>query len=245
MPLPWDSQHFEISVGQIISPALTNSELENILSFAKEQGYHLIYWATCPDRMIPLPLLQSFSGSLVDRKVTYQRKLSTEFTFGEIKNPSHSFEVIEFPRSQANQQLKTLALIAGGHSRFHDDPCISKEKFAGMYHIWINRSTLHEIADVVFIVKNSANMEDCLGMVTGSVKNGIGKVGLMGVQKKVQGQGIGSLLMKTLHEWLISNGIHTSEVVTQKNNIRACKFYERFGYKLESLQHYYHFWVQL
>lgn len=245
MPLPWDSQHFEIPVGQIISPELTDSELGEILSHAKEKSYHLIYWVTSPERIVPLSILRSFSGSLVDKKVTYQRKLSSELTFREMRRLSNTFEVIDYPQLPANQQLLTLALIAGGHSRFHKDPCISREKFASMYHIWINRSTLHEIADVVFIVTNSSNMEDCLGMVTGSVKNGMGKVGLMGVQKKVQGQGIGSLLMKTLHDWLISNGIHIAEVVTQKENIRACKLYERFGYQLESLQHYYHFWVQL
>ena len=245
MPLPWDSQHFEISVGQIISPELTDSELGNILSYAKEKGYHLIYWATCPERIVPLPLLRSFSGSLVDRKVTYQRKLSSEFNFGPIKNLNSTFQVIEYPQLPANRQLLALALLGGGHSRFHVDPCISREKFISMYHIWINRSTLHEIADVVFVVTDSSNIEEYLGVVTGSAKNGIGKVGLMGVQQKVQGQKIGSLLIKTLHEWLFSNGINISEVVTQKDNVQACKFYERSGYLLTSLQHYYHFWIRL
>lgn len=244
MPLPWDSQHFEIPVGQIITPELTDSELGGILSLAKEKGYHLIYWATSPERIVPLPILRNFSGSLVGRKVTYQRKLSSEFTFGVMKKPSNTFKVIDYPPLPANQQLLTLALIAGGHSRFHKDPCISREKFARMYHIWINRSTLHEIADVVFIVPDASNREEYLGMVTGSAKNGMGKIGLMGVQKKVQGQGIGSLLIKRLHEWLLSNGIHNSEVITQKDNVQACKFYERSAYLPASLQHYYHFWVQ-
>jgi len=245
VPLPWDSQHFEIPVGQIFSPELTDSELGNILSYAKEKGYHLIYWATCQERIVPLPLLRRFSGSLVDRKVTYQRKLSCAFTFGEIKKPSNTFTVIEYPQLPANQQLRALALLGGGHSRFYVDPCISREKFESMYDIWINRSTLHEIADVVFVAMDSTNIHEYLGVVTGSSKNGIGKVGLMGVQKEVQGQGIGSLLITTLHEWMLSNDINISEVVTQKNNVQACKFYERSGYLLASLQHYYHFWVQI
>ena len=204
----------------------------------------MIYWATRPERIVPSPLLRSFSGSLVDRKVAYQRKLRSEYTFHEIKKSTNTVQVIEYPQMPADQQLLTLALIGGSHSRFHLDPCISREKFESMYHIWINRSTLHEIADVVFIVPDSLNIKEYLGMVTVSAKNGIGKVGLMGVQKKVQGQGIGSLLMKILHEWLLSHGINISEVVTQKDNVQACKFYERLGYLPASLQHYYHFWVQ-
>jgi dTDP-4-amino-4,6-dideoxy-D-galactose acyltransferase len=243
MPLPWDSQHFEISVGQIITPELTDSELMSILIYAKENGYRLIYWATSPKRMIPLPILRSFSGSLVDKKITYRRKLSSDSTMGGKKMPSIPVQAIEYPRSPANEQLVNLALIGGGHSRFNIDPCIPRDKFASLYHIWINRSTLHEVADVVFVVPDSRNREEYLGMVTGSTKNGMGKIGLMGVQKKVQGQGIGSLLIKRLHEWLLSNGIKISEAITQKDNVQACKFYERSGYLPESLQNYYHFWI--
>ena len=245
MPLPWDSHHFEIPIAQIIAPELNDTELGDILAYAKEKGYQLIYWATFPERIIPLPLLRSFSGSLVDRKVTYQRKLSSKFTFDSIKNLNRTFQVIEYPQLPANQQLLALALLGGGHSRFHVDPYIARGKFISLYHTWINRSTLHEIADAVFVVTNSADIHKYLGVITGSAKNGIGKVGLMGVQKEVQGQGIGSLLIKTLHEWMLSNGINISEVVTQKDNVQACKFYERSGYLLASLQHYYHFWVQL
>ena len=219
--------------------------LEGILSYAKKTGYSLIYWPTCPDRIIPLPLLQSFSGSLVDRKVTYQRELNSEFICDPFKNLNSTFKVMEYPKSPANQQLSALALLGGAKSRFHVDPNISREKFVSMYHIWINRSTLHEIADVVFVVTSSSNIHEYLGVVTWSGKNGMGKVGLIGVQKEVQGQGIGSLLMKTIHEWMLSNGINTSEVVTQRDNVQACKFYEKAGYLLKSIQHYYHFWVQL
>ena len=244
MPLPWDSQHFEIPIAKIISSELDDAELGDVLSHAKETGYSLIYWPTCPHRIVPLPLLRSFSGTLVDRKVTYQRELNSEIICDPIKNLNSTFKVIEYPQLPANQQLSALALLGGAKSRFHVDQNISSEKYISMYHIWINRSTLHEIADVVFVVTNSSN-DEYLGVVTGSAKNGIGKVGLFGVLKEVQGQGIGTLLIKAIHEWMLSNGINTSEVVTQRDNVQACKFYERAGYLMKSLQHYYHFWVQL
>jgi dTDP-4-amino-4,6-dideoxy-D-galactose acyltransferase len=245
VPLPWDSQHFEIPIAQVISPELNDAELGYILSHAKEKGYSLIYWATCPERIVPLPLLRSFSGSLVDRKITYQRKLSSDFSVDPQKNLASTFSVIEYPQSPANQQLLALAVLGGSHSRFQVDPYISREKFVSLYHIWINRSTLHEMADVVFVVANSSNMQKYLGVVTCSAKKGIGKVGLIGVQKESQGQGVGSLLIKTVHQWMESKDIHFSEVVTQKDNVPACKLYERSGYLLASLHHYYHFWVKL
>ena len=214
------------------------------MSSARAKGYQLLYWATGVERTIPLPLLQSFSGSLVDRKVTYRRALSVEYTFTSTKNMSRRYRVSEYPQSPANQQLLALALLGGENSRFHIDSNISREKFVSMYHIWINRSTLHEIADVVFVLTNLSHTDEYLGVVTGSVKNGCGKIGLMGVQKDVQGQGIGSLLIATIHAWMLSNGATMSEVVTQSHNVQACKFYERSGYQLASLQHYYHFWIE-
>lgn len=205
----------------------------------------MVYWVACQDRIVPRSLLRDFSGLLVDRKATYQRKLSSEFPFGPIKNLNSSFKVIEYPQLPANQQLLSLALLAGGYSRFKIDPHIPSEKFVNMYHTWINRSTLHELADVVFVVANCSNMQKYLGVVTGSAKDGIGKVGLIAVHREFQGQGVGSLLIKTIQQWMVSQGINISEVVTQRDNVPACTLYEKSGYLLASIQHYYHFWVQL
>lgn len=244
-PLPWDSQHFEIPIAQIIAPELNDAELWDILSYTKGKGYRLVYWATSPDRNVPTTLLRNFSGFLVDRKVNYRGELTVKSPSSQIKSPSGHLKVIEHPQSPANQQLLSLALLAGGYSRFHIDPHIPSEKLVSMYHIWINRSTLHELADVVFVVANYSNIHEYLGVVTASAKDGIGKIGLIAVQKESQGQGVGTLLIKTVHQWMVSQGMNISEVVTQRDNVPACKLYERSGYLLASLQHYYHFWVQL
>jgi hypothetical protein len=51
--------------------------------------------------------------------------------------------------------------------------------------------------------------------------------------------------MGAIHRWMLGRGVKQSTVVTQLVNIAACKLYERLGYHLINVQHYYHFWPQI
>lgn len=244
VPLLWDSHHFEISIGQIISQELNDSELGAALSFAKAEGFHLVYWATEAERDLPPTLLVNFSGLLVDSKVTFQKKLMPVPIPDSVKKLSNTLKVIEYPQSSATEQLLCLAVQSGNHSRFNIDHNIPKDKFESMFHIWINRSVAHELADVVFVAVHPSNIDRYLGVITASLNHGIGKIGLLSVSHAYQGKGVGSLLMHAVHQWMHSHDINETVVVTQRDNIAACKLYVRLGYRLESLQYFYHFWVQ-
>jgi len=109
----------------------------------------------------------------------------------------------------------------------------------------MKRSTLRELADIVLVVTPTDSNDDCAGIVTASAADTVGKVGLIAVLDAWQGQGLGSLLMGAIHRWMIGRGVKQSTVVTQLVNTAACKLYERLGYHLINVQHYYHFWPQI
>jgi dTDP-4-amino-4,6-dideoxy-D-galactose acyltransferase len=244
VPLPWDSQHFEIPIARIIPPELNDSELRSVLSFAKSEGFHLVYWATRQECALPPTLLMNFLGLLVDRKVTFQKKLMPDPISDSVEKLSSPLKVLEYTQSQATDLLLSLAVQSGIHSRFNVDPHIPKYKFESMFHIWMKRSVVHDLADVVFVAVHPSNIHQYLGVITASVEYGMGKIGLISVLPNYQGKGIGSLLMRAVHQWMHSHDINETVVVTQQDNIAACKLYARLGYRLESLQHFYHFWVQ-
>lgn len=242
--VPWDSHHFEIPIARIISPDLNDDALAAVLSFAKSEGFDLVYWGTRSGCDLPQNLLRKFSGLLVDRKAAFHKKHMPELISDPVEKLNPSLKVVEYTQSLPTEQLLALAVQSGIHSRFNVDSYIPKEKFESMYHIWMKRSVAHELADVVFVVMNPSSIEQYLGVITASVEHGVGQIGLISVFQPYQGQGIGSLLMHAMDEWMHANDVNEKVVVTQQDNITACNLYSRFGYRLESLKNFYHFWVQ-
>lgn len=244
VPVPWDSHHFEIPIARIIPPELNDSELGAVLSFTKSEGFHLVYWANSAGCDLPSNFLKKFSGLLVDRKVTFHKKHMPELISDSVEKLNSRLKVVEYTQSLATEQLLSLAVQSGIHSRFNVDSYIPKKKFESMYHIWMKRSAVHDLADVVFVAMNPSNIHQYLGVITASVEHGVGQIGLISVLQPYQGQGIGSLLMHAVDEWMHAHDVNETVVVTQQDNIAACNLYARLGYRLESLKNFYHFWVQ-
>jgi len=244
VPVPWDSQHFEFPIARIIPAELNDSELNAVLTFARSEHFHLVYWVTRPWCDLNPNLLEKFSGLFVDRKATFYKKPMPKFISDSVETPNRRLKVVEFTQSLVPEQLLSLAVQSGIHSRFNVDPHIPKIKFESMYHIWIKRSAVHELADVVFVATNPSSIHQYLGVITASIEHGVGKIGLMSVLQPYQGQGVGSLLMHAVEEWMQSHDVNEIVVVTQEDNLAACNFYARLGYRLESLKNFYHFWVQ-
>lgn len=55
------------------------------------------------------------------------------------------------------------------------------------------------------------------------------------VDPLVRGQGIGRLLFRRAEEWAVVRGCHRLEVETQNINVDACRFYQRQGCRLGSV----------
>ncbi len=241
--LPWDSHHFAIPVARILPSELYDSDLREILLFAKSKGFHLVYWATRSECEVLPEILSNFSGLLVDKKVTYERKLVPRSPMFS-KNLMDSLSVVEYTKVQTPESLLSLSVQSGNYSRFNLDPKIPKEKFESMFHIWMQRSIAHYLATVVFVAVDDSHIQKYVGVITASVEQGVGKIGLISVLSNYQSKGIGSLLMHAVHQWMHVHGVNKIVVVTQESNLAACQFYSHLGYRVAALQHFYHFWVQ-
>jgi len=80
-------------------------------------------------------------------------------------------------------------------------------------------------------------------MLTVKVDGEIAKIGLVAISEKYRGQSIGNHLLNSCKYYLQQRGCKFLEVQTQKNNIGACKFYEKNDFKVKSIDNIYHCWL--
>jgi len=236
--LAWDSQHFQFPVAQILESERDDTDLAEVLTAARQAAVRLVYWPASSGRSPAADLLAEFHGRLVDRKATYAVELPTP---GRARAHDPPRLVVQ-PRGPAPPELLALGVAAGAYSRFQRDPWIPRRAFERLYEIWMNRSTLGELAEAVLVALPPADGGPILGVVTVEVREKAGHIGLIAVHNTARRQGISSALVAAAHEWMAAKGLARSQVVTQRDNEPACRLYEQAGYRLVELVHFYHFW---
>jgi dTDP-4-amino-4,6-dideoxy-D-galactose acyltransferase len=234
----WDSDHFGFEVGRIVSPDCDDVELSDFLRQSQAAGFKLVYWMAAADRSPTAMLLEQFHGRLVDRKTTYAASLASLPESDAPAPPQYRIE--EHCRGPASSTLKSLAIQSGVYSRYRVDPCFPTHVFQNLYETWIDRSVRREIADVVLTAVNDANK--VIGLLTLAVVEGEGQIGLLGVDESCRRLGIARQLINASHQWLKARAIKNVNVVTQGDNVAACTFYERCGYRMRDRKNVFHFW---
>ncbi len=243
--LDWESGHFQLEAAQLIQADLDEAALADALGHAKKDRVRLVVWPAAAGREISALLLREFGGTLVDRKVTFGRLLTT-VAEAEPRSAAE-IHVVPYAGHGVSDELYELALASGVYSRFKVDVRFAPEKFAAMYRIWIERSVSGELADAVLVAHQPTHANggepSLAGMVTVSLADRVGSIGLIAVAPAARGLGVGSGLIEAAHRWMQAAGASEARVVTQGANLPACRLYERTGYRVVREQHYYHFWL--
>lgn len=229
--LEWDSNFFGYKVAQIDSACTELQEIKKSLLFLKESKFELVYLFSSTDFGKEM-IIDEFSGIFVDKKTLYKKEKLNNFEVHEAVKP--------FQEIMPTDEMYELAIQSGVYSRFKTDSNFKLDKFKQLYRLWMENSTKKLIADEVLVCKINNKIA---GMVTLAKKNGFGKIGIIAVGENTRGTGIGKKLMQSTENWAISNNFDSIHVVTQGENLTACKFYESNGYKVAEVQYLYHFWL--
>jgi dTDP-4-amino-4,6-dideoxy-D-galactose acyltransferase len=229
-----------VRVAQVTCPDLSDAALGAVLEKARREGIRLAYWTTHADRELPEPILRELSGRLVDRKVTFRTELIAN---GHTARAPGPLKILAYPKGPPSAALLALGVSAGEYSRYKLDPHVPVEKFKSLYEIWVKRSTLGELADVVLIGSLTGDIHFPAGMITVAVQGTVGVIGLIAVHETARGQGVGPSLVREAQRWMTARGLSSSTVVTQLANRPACKLYERCGYRVQDIKNVYHFWL--
>jgi dTDP-4-amino-4,6-dideoxy-D-galactose acyltransferase len=67
---------------------------------------------------------------------------------------------------------------------------------------------------------------------------------LLAVDENQRGKAIGKKLVGAALAYFRDNKVTSVEVVTQKANNAACRFYETCGFKIKSILNIYHLWIR-
>ena len=236
--LEWDSEFFGFTVARILSDKLTLQELETNLRNMKEKNVSLVYWDSDPDDLASQEAARSCDGFLANKKLTFviNAKDIRERLTDEVSN----IRVEEYINVLPTIELENLAIQAGTFSRFKVDPRISQSRFEALYRLWVRNSVSKEIADVLLVVRNSGKIA---GMVTAVIKGDHADIGLIAVNDSFRGRGIGLSLIQAVHKWALRKQLNAAQVVTQGENIIACRLYEKCGYRVDKIENIYHFWI--
>ncbi|NVN92174.1 MAG: GNAT family N-acetyltransferase [Desulfuromonadales bacterium] len=236
--LDWDSGFFGFAVARIIPDKLSFDGLEETLNHMQQVNISLAYWASSPDDAESQEAASSCGGVLVDRKVTYVIDEEGMRT-GTLSSES-SAVVEEYSELQPNTELVNLAIQAGIYSRFKTDPRIPAERFFELYTLWIQNSVTMKIADAVLVARNEGKV---VGMVTVGRKGERADIGLIAVDGAMRGRNLGYSLVRAAQKWALWKGFTAAQVVTQEENVSACRLYEKCGYRNDKIENIYHFWL--
>jgi len=237
--LAWDSDHFGFPVARLTVPDMDFLALREALDEARTGGFRLIHWSAAPGRVAPEPILREFAGLLADRKATFA---VDPIPAPPGYEPAGPVRVVEWPRQSPSEPLLRLGVAAGLHSRYRVDPRMPAGAFESLYRTWTARSANGELADAVLVAAAPGEEADPLGMVTVALDGQTGQIGLIAVRDDARGRGVGSMLIRAAHRWMLGHRARRATVVTQLDNGAACRLYERSGYRLADLRNFYHFW---
>lgn len=230
--LTWDTDFFGIKTGKIIPASLDEDQIASILTVMRREGFYLVYWAA--DHLCEFDNKKN-SGQLVDKKTSYQIDLQDIYP-----------ENLPLPKTEPHRnslpisQLEELAVQSGLFSRFARDKRFPRAKFIALYKTWIRKSISGEMADEVLVIRE---IDRIVGMVTLSKKNSRGNIGLIAVDEEFRGRKLGQQLVWDAFRWFIEQDCKTARVVTQGDNLPACRLYEKCGYQKILIEFFYHFWL--
>jgi len=229
--LEWDSDFFNFNVGRVEGTLDTQSDLENVEKLIRNRNSRLSYYSSTKELPHLVNLSNELDFVLVDRKTTYIKTINPELVIGQ--------NISTIDRDTPDEKLKGLAIQSGIFSRFNVDQRIDRIKFEELYGLWMINSLNRKIAKEVLI---STTDNAISGFVTIGEKNKRADIGIIAVDKAFRGNGIGKLLMTSAEKWFSNIGYKSIQVVTQGDNVPACKLYESCGYTVESIEYYYHIW---
>jgi dTDP-4-amino-4,6-dideoxy-D-galactose acyltransferase len=238
--LDFDTKLFGFKVAKILPLRLATTALGELLNQLRAQNVRLVYWQNNSADSTSQLAARAMHGFLGSTQITYAMNLNDLPAAVSAAQTEDIKGIAVYQLSSATIELENLAILAGSYSHFRLDPQFPHELFLKLYRAWINNSVNGSIADVVLVAQCDNRIA---GMITVSKKKGRGDIGLLAVDASYRGQNIGTNLVKAAQLYWLQHHLTQAQVVTQKDNLPACRLYEKCGFKNESSENFYHFWL--
>ena len=228
--LPWDSAFFVFPVGRVSASCEDEPDGEALRIAVLGLDCKLTYVflpSACAGLELYRSALVALGGRLVDRRMTLRKCLLRE---SNVEDP----EVVV--ATKITPDLEELAYASGWCSRFAAEERL-RPYFRPLYKRWLEN-------DISFgrVFVRSGACGRLMGMTTVSVREGIGRIGLVAVDASYCRQGVATELLQAAERWLQTKGITECRVVTQGLNVGGVALYKKCGYETLSVDEVWHVW---
>jgi len=229
--LPWDTSFFGFKVARVLLEDAGRAEFEHIIQRIKEEHIRLTYFFVLSDTDNLNGMVNDAGGLLVDEKITFSKIPGFHTGISNI--------VVEYRGTGEESELVDLALQAGLYSRFRLDDNFRNGEYERLYKSWLENSITGKIAFNVLI----ATVQDKIaGLLTLGAKGDHAEIGLLSVDEKYRGKGIGKDLVYYADNIAFMKQYGKIKVATQMQNEGACILYGKCGFEIESKISIYHLW---
>ncbi len=234
--LPWDSEFFGCRIARVRPGPVDAAASGKILEWCAAEAIECLYFLADPMSAEAVAWAEASGFGLLDIRTT----LCFDFQVVQPAVPPAAgaarvapFEPDDLPA------LRRIARVSHHDSRFYWDPNL-RAKSADLFETWIVKST-ETFADLVLVarIENAAAGYITLNYAAPN-DNGIG---LFAIGPDARSRGVGRQLLHCGLEWLRSRGAVESRVVTQGRNRGALRLYQRAGFRVDSLDLWYHLWL--
>jgi dTDP-4-amino-4,6-dideoxy-D-galactose acyltransferase len=230
--LEWDSDLFGRRIGRVALPALDAESAAAAVAWAERERLDCLYLLADAADAVTIGLAEAHGFELKDLRVTLARQ-----------GPAPTAATLAGAEIRPARPGDLPALEALARASFHDTRFFFDRRFdpaaaAELYAIWVRQSCAGQ-ADAVHV---AADASGACGFLTCVLRGDVGQIGLVAVEARARGRGLGAALVDAGLRWFADHSATRVEVVTQGRNIVAQRLYQRAGFLTEAVQLWYHRW---
>jgi dTDP-4-amino-4,6-dideoxy-D-galactose acyltransferase len=233
--LEWDSSFFGKRIARVNGNFLNQERVDLINTWGKQNAIDCLYFLASSEGDATVICAEQNGYHLVDLRITLSAQLKD---LSIVQNQDSS---IRYANESDILALKTIAGLNHTNSRFFTDQHFDREKCRSLYEIWIEKCVRAPNGHV-FVWEDSRK---AIAYVSASLEpDGTGKIELVGISPEWQGKGIGKQLISAAQCYFAANQVSTITTVTQGRNIHAIKLYQKCGFFIQSIELWYHKWIE-
>ena len=237
-PLGWDSGHFGLSIARIADNAAPTGDLDTAYQWCAKNDVDVAYLLCSAANLAIAHRASQLGFRLVDLRLTFampiHRWAANARTARATVRPTIQSDIAT---------LVEIARTAHRDTRFRADGRFAPDKCDEVYSNWL-ASAIDGAADAVF---TAIHGDKPVGYVTAHLDPSeaglVGRIGLIAVAEQARGSGAGRALVHHACEWFSQNQVEELVVGTQGVNTGAAALYESSGYRLKTVDTWYHAWL--
>jgi dTDP-4-amino-4,6-dideoxy-D-galactose acyltransferase len=227
--LQWDTDFWRVRIGRVEGDVLSSELVARIDRWADEHVAACVYFLASGEDPASVHAAEDAGFHLMD--------LRTELGRDAAPGPA---EGLRLAREEDREILRAIARSSHGITRFYADPRFPNDRCDDLYATWIERS-LDGWAQAVLVVEAEGVAS---GYVSVHLDGERGSIGLIAVDERARGRGLGEALSRGAVDWCAAAGASSVSVVTQGRNAAALRTFERAGFRTQSVGLWFHKWYE-